>query len=100
MSAWVYVDTEYNIEGDQEITDEYLGCFKDTKYRALPFKAPNFSQDEICVANANDYCRGICFDHGYTHYGLQNSYECFCGFNNYDMYGELPESSCFKKCTD
>ena len=78
--------------------DEYLGCFKDTNQRAFPFRAPNFYPQR--VENANDYCREICDENGYTHYGLQYAYECFCGYETYDKYGQLPESDCNRKCHD
>ena len=84
----------------QEFADEYLGCFRDAESRAFPFKAPSFLPEENPVANANDYCREVCFDHGYTHYGLQNHKECYCGFDTYDIHGELPESSCNYECRD
>ena len=88
----------YNLHESQY--NEYLGCFRDTTDRAFPFQAPKFKDFIPKVANANEYCMEKCDESGYTHYGLQNKYECFCGYDTYDKHGALPESSCNYKCRD
>jgi len=79
-----------------EVEEEYLGCWKDGGSRVFPFRAPNFNG----VPDAQEYCREECDAAGYDHYGLQYSQECFCGFETYDKYGQLDESNCNKICND
>merc|ERR1712238_642457 len=66
---------------------KFLGCFKDTKDRALPYNA---SHGGASV----DTCVDQCGEKGYKYVGRQYDGECWCGNSGYDKYGLFTESKC------
>jgi len=66
---------------------KFLGCFKDTKDRALPYNA---SHGGASV----DTCVDQCGEKGYKYVGRQYDGECWCGNSGYDKYGLFTESQC------
>ena len=83
------------------IAPGYLGCFNDCVgprcSRALPV-GPLASNNGQC----SEWCFKQCLDRqpvNYKYAGLEYEFECFCGNNdNYDMFGERPESECADPC--
>lgn len=78
----------------------YVGCVKDKLDRIFKYRAQDFHT--LNILDAHDYCIKKCTDAmlGFTYYGLQYARECFCGYDNYDDYGMLPETKCNMKCAD
>ena len=70
----------------------YIGCYKDTSDRALPFRQPQDAEMTISK------CMKTCSDKGYTFCGLQFSTECYCGYNTYAKHGKVDEDECDSPC--
>ena len=65
------------------VTHEHLGCYKDTRNRAMPVSLPRGS-------NLLQDCKQAAAFRGYTVFGIQNGVECWSGPNapsTYSKYG-------------
>ncbi|XP_033642535.1 uncharacterized protein LOC117302661 [Asterias rubens] len=70
----------------------YMGCFLDDGNRAMSadFYNPGTMDVETCVT----YCRL----RGHPYAGLQAGSQCFCGDENYDVYGLRSDGECSSNC--
>ncbi|XP_052061962.1 neurogenic locus notch homolog protein 1-like [Mytilus californianus] len=76
---------------EEEMLAEYLGCYKDDTNRILD----NLHIHELMNL---EMCQGIC--EGYTYFGLQFHFECYCGnsLGDPDVYEKRPEEECTITC--
>lgn len=87
-------------QADSIPTYESLGCYADTADRALTLA------EGVCPENQRAMSPSICAAYcatipGATLFGLQFSYQCFCGSatDDYEQYGSLPSADCMIPCT-
>ena len=71
----------------------YIGCYRDDKTRAL-----DEDYEDSSTEMTHDRCFRRCRTASSPYAGVQHSKQCFCG-SNYDLYGPLDESLCFKPCS-
>ncbi|CAM9509059.1 unnamed protein product [Ectocarpus sp. 4 AP-2014] len=86
-------------QAEDQPTYESLGCFADdVGDRALPNQADNCGEGETAMSPA--ICASFCETQGSTFFGVQFSFECFCGAStaDYDKHGSLPDSDCEYLC--
>ncbi|XP_048584322.1 uncharacterized protein LOC5520593 isoform X2 [Nematostella vectensis] len=72
----------------------HVGCFKDTRTRALPFRVISIASTE---PDTIVRCANVTWTLGYDAFGVQNGGECWTGVNasdTYDKYGVLDGASC------
>ena len=71
---------------------EHLGCFKDTRDRALPhgFRSNNKMTVQFCTKH--------CKSEGYRFAGVQYAQECWCGNFGFDRHGKANNKDCHKPC--
>ncbi|CAM9199998.1 unnamed protein product [Ectocarpus sp. 12 AP-2014] len=84
---------------EDQPTYESLGCFADdVGDRALPIQSDICGEGETAMSPS--ICASYCETQGATFFGVQFSYECFCGLStaDYDKHGSLPDSDCEYLC--
>ncbi|XP_062608867.1 uncharacterized protein LOC134270643 [Saccostrea cucullata] len=79
----IYLNPDYN--------KAYLGCFQDQPRRTLAGKYVKSTSMTIEV------CKNICTKENSKFYGVEYSYECFCG-DSLTTNIRKPESECNMKC--
>ena len=80
---------------DYYLCQEYIGCYKDDRIRALPSEQILNQELGSLTQQCIDKCRNL--NHPYA--GLQYFSHCFCG-SAYDKYGKVDESYCNTQCRD
>jgi len=72
---------------------EFMGCFKDQKWRDLPHRQANFQVGD------RETCFQRCQAEGYKFAGLQWHNQCFCG-NEFGKYGRGDKCNCNRGSRD
>jgi len=70
---------------------DYVGCVNDANPRVLP--GYTFNSNSL----TSTQCRDVCTSYGYSVYGTEYSFQCFCG-SNLGGPGLIPDSSCDSGC--
>ncbi|XP_041376986.1 C-type mannose receptor 2-like [Gigantopelta aegis] len=71
---------------------EYMGCFRDTKIRDLPY-----DRWILMASMTPEVCIERCYYRGYQYAAVQIGNQCFCG-NAYGIFGE-DSGGCKKPCS-
>eukprot|EP00795_Rhopilema_esculentum_P003145 gene3145-1449_t len=74
---------------------DYVGCYKDSRTRALP----HVRGLDVSAGHLTANCIQACFASNQAYAGLQAGRQCFCG-TSYDRYGIDGDSSCSSQCRD
>ncbi|CBJ28221.1 conserved unknown protein [Ectocarpus siliculosus] len=86
-------------QAEDQPTYESLGCYADdVNDRALPIQGPNCGEGETAMSPA--ICASYCETLGSTFFGVQFSFQCFCGPStaDYDKHGSLSSDNCEYLC--
>merc|ERR1719157_443514 len=76
---------EVTIGKANNIAPQYIGCYRDSRPRALPISGSS---------KTIQGCSESCLKKGYGVSGLQYTGQCWCGGEDYDKYGKTTGCDC------